>query len=314
MFEGLRGALSGVARSITEKQIDGADVDAVMSELDVALLEADVAVDVIDMIKADMREALAGSSVRRGEVGQFVRSRLAEYVSRAFEGAGAVDIAAMARAKRGSGSPLVVVFVGINGTGKTTTLAKVAHALASSGITLAVAAADTFRSGAIEQLRAHTDALGIKLVAQNYGSDPAAVARDAILYARSHGVDCVLVDTAGRMQTNRNLMDQVSKIVAVASPDLKVFVGDSLAGNDTASQAREFHERVGVDAAIVTKADGGGGGGAALSIAKLTSAPIAYAGTGQGYGDLEPFDAGALVGSMLGAAGAREQDARGGGA
>ena len=303
MFEALRGALSGVARSIAEKEIGAQDVDRVMDELDIALLEADVAVDVIDSIKSEMREALAGSSVKRGEVAEFVRARLADSISGAFRGAGTLDVASMIRAKRGSGRPFIIVFVGINGTGKTTTLAKVAHMLAGSGISVAVAASDTFRAGAIEQLRAHTDALGIKVVAQNYGSDPAAVARDAVLYSRSHGIDCVLVDTAGRMQTNRNLMDQITKIAAVVEPDLKIFVGDSLAGNDTASQAREFHEKVGLDGAILTKADGGGGGGAALSVVTATSAPIIYTGTGQSYTDLAGFDADAFVESVLGAAG-----------
>ena len=299
MIERLRGALSGVAQSITEKQIGADDVDAVMGELDAALLDADVAADVIDVMKSEMRLALAGSSVKRGDVGAFVRDRLIEAVSKAFVDAGTLDVVHMIESKRGSGSPFVIVFVGINGTGKTTTLAKVAHMLTGAGVSVTVAASDTFRAGAIEQLRAHTDALEVKLVAQNYGSDPAAVARDAVLYSRSHNIDCVLVDTAGRMQTNHNLMDQISKIVSVVKPDLKIFVGDSLAGNDVTSQATEFHEKVGVDAAILTKADGGGGGGAALSIVKITSAPILYTGTGQSYDDLASFDAGAFVESVF---------------
>lgn len=301
MFDGLRGALSGVARSITEKQIDSDDIDAVMNELDIALLNADVAVDVVDEIKSEMRTALAGTSVKRGDIGLFVRDRLIQSISDTFEAAGTMNILAKIESKRGTGSPFVIVFVGINGTGKTTTLAKVAHMLINAKASVAVAAADTFRAGAIEQLRVHTDALKIKLVAQNYGSDPAAVARDAVLYSRSHDIDCVLVDTAGRMQTNLNLMDQISKITSVVKPDLKIFVGDSLAGNDTTSQAREFHKKVGIDAAILTKADGGGGGGAALSIVKTTSAPIVYAGTGQSYDDLVEFDARAFVGSMFAA-------------
>ncbi len=308
MFESLRTTFSGVARKITEKEIGADDVDGVMAELDIALLEADVAVDVIDSIKSEIRAALAGSSVKRGEVGPFVRTGLIRAVSDAFEAAGTVDLIGRIESKRGSGSPFVIVFVGINGTGKTTTLAKVAHMLSAAKISVAVAASDTFRAGAIEQLRAHTDALGVKIVAQNYGSDPAAVARDAVLYSRSHGVDCVLVDTAGRMQTNRNLMDQISKITSVVKPDITIFVGDSLAGNDTTSQAREFDQKVGVDAAILTKADGGGGGGAALSIVKITSAPILYTGTGQSYGDLVRFDAGAFVESMFATA-AQEQGA-----
>lgn len=299
MFDGLRGAFSGVVQSITEKEIGPDDVDQVMNELDIALLEADVAVEVIDSIKSEMRTALAGSSVKRGEVGAFVRDKLIQAVSDAFKAAGTIDILAKIKSKRDSGSPFVIVFVGINGTGKTTTLAKVIHMLNLAKISVAVAASDTFRAGAIEQLRAHTDALNVKLVAQNYGSDPAAVARDAVLHSRSHNIDCVLVDTAGRMQTNRNLMDQISKITNVVKPDLTIFVGDSLAGNDTTSQAREFHEKVGIDAAILTKADGGGGGGAALSLVKITSAPILYTGNGQSYDDLTKFDADAFVESMF---------------
>lgn len=300
MFDSLRGAFSGIAQNITEKEIAPQDIDAVMAELDIALLEADVAVDVIDQIKSDLKKALDGSSVKRGEVAQFVREQLVKQVSDTFENAGKIDLVERIRSHP-KDSPFIVVFVGINGTGKTTTLAKIAHMLLSSKISVAVAASDTFRAGAIEQLRAHTDALGIKIIAQNYGSDPAAVARDAVLYSKSHNIDCVLVDTAGRMQTNRNLMDQITKIANVVKPDMRIFVGDSLAGNDTTSQALEFHEAVGIDAAILTKADGGGGGGAALSIVKSTSAPIIYTGCGQSYDDLDVFDSHAFVDSMFAA-------------
>ena len=153
-----------------------------------------------------------------------------------------------------------------------------------------VAAADTFRAGAIEQLREHTNRLNLKLVAQNYNSDPAAVARDAVLYAKSHKVDCVLIDTAGRMQTNQNLMEQISKITKVVNPDFKIFVGDSLAGNDTVNQAKEFFEHVKFDGTILTKSDADARGGAALSVVKITSTPVLYLGTGQEYPDLKAFD------------------------
>jgi fused signal recognition particle receptor len=162
--------------------------------------------------------------------------------------------------------------------------------LQKSKFSLVVAAADTFRAGAIEQLKEHTDRLKLKLVAQNYGSDPAAVARDAVLYAKSHKIDCVLVDTAGRMQTSKNLMDQIEKITKVVNPDFKIFVGDSLAGNDTVNQAKEFHEHTKFDAAILTKSDADARGGAALSIVKVTSTPVIYLGVGQEYEDLKPFD------------------------
>jgi fused signal recognition particle receptor len=203
---------------------------------------------------------------------------------------GKIDILSKIASKKNSPEPYIILFVGINGTGKTTTLAKIAHMLQKSKFSLVVAAADTFRAGAIEQLKEHTDRLKLKLVAQNYGSDPAAVARDAVLYAKSHKIDCVLVDTAGRMQTSKNLMDQIEKITKVVNPDFKIFVGDSLAGNDTVNQAKEFHEHTKFDAAILTKSDADARGGAALSIVKVTSTPVIYLGIGQEYDDLKPFD------------------------
>ncbi|MDO8640408.1 MAG: signal recognition particle-docking protein FtsY, partial [Nitrosarchaeum sp.] len=166
----------------------------------------------------------------------------------------------------------------------------VAHMLQQAKYSIVVAAADTFRAGAIEQLREHTNRLNLKLVAQNYNSDPAAVARDAVLYAKSHKMDCVLIDTAGRMQTSKNLMEQIAKITKVVNPDFKIFVGDSLAGNDTVNQAREFFEHVKFNGSILTKSDADARGGAALSIVKITSTPVLYLGVGQEYADLKPFD------------------------
>ncbi|WP_238535977.1 AAA family ATPase [Candidatus Nitrosopumilus koreensis] len=178
----------------------------------------------------------------------------------------------------------------MNGTGKTTSLAKVAHMLQQAKYSVVVAAADTFRAGAIEQLREHTNRLSLKLVAQNYNSDPAAVARDAVLYAKSHKTDVVLIDTAGRMQTSENLMQQIEKITKVVNPDLKIFVGDSLAGNDTVNQAREFYAHTKFHGSILTKSDADARGGAALSIVKVTSTPVMFVGVGQEYPDLKPFD------------------------
>ncbi|MDA7958617.1 MAG: signal recognition particle-docking protein FtsY [Nitrosopumilus sp.] len=297
MFDGLRGAFAGVTRRLAEKEITAGDVEGALADLEISLLESDVATEVVDGIRDDLRDALAGTKVDRREIGAFVRGRLESSVRSILDGAGAVDLLDLVEKKEG---PFLVMFVGINGTGKTTTLAKVAHMLKGARRSVVVAAADTFRAGAIEQLRAHTDRLGIKLVAQNYESDPAAVARDAVLYARSHGTDCVLIDTAGRMQTSRNLMEQIAKITKVVEPDLKIFVGDSLAGNDTVSQARQFLEHTSFDASILTKADADARGGAALSIARITSTPVIYVGTGQEYGDLEPFDREAFVRSVLG--------------
>ena len=211
-------------------------------------------------------------------------------ISNLFDNAGKIDLFERINKKKDQEQPFLILFVGINGTGKTTSLAKVAHMLQQAKYSVVVAAADTFRAGAIEQLKEHTNRLNLKLVAQNYNSDPAAVARDAVLYAKSHKTDCVLIDTAGRMQTSKNLMEQIGKITKVVNPDLKLFVGDSLAGNDTVNQAREFYEHVKFDGSILTKSDADARGGAALSIVKITSTPVLFVGVGQEYPDLKPFN------------------------
>ena len=308
MFDKLRGAFAGVAKSLGEKELKEKDIDDVLFELEISLLESDVASEVIDSIKADLKKDLIGLRVEKSRIPDAIKSSLISSISSLFDSAGRVDLLDMISKKKASGEPFLILFVGINGTGKTTTLAKVAHMLQQSKYSVVVAASDTFRAGAIEQLREHTRRLNLKLVAQNYNSDPAAVARDAVLYAKAHRTDCVLIDTAGRMQTSKNLMEQIAKITKVVNPDVKIFVGDSLAGNDTVNQAREFYEHTRFDAAILTKADADARGGAALSIAKVTSTPILYVGVGQEYADLRPFDKRAFLEMVFGEDGAAGAD------
>jgi len=180
--------------------------------------------------------------------------------------------------------------VGVNGTGKTTAIARIAHRLKKRGLSVVLAAGDTFRAGAIEQIDLHAQRLGVKIIKHQAGSDPAAVAFDAVEHARARYKDVVLIDTAGRMQTNTNLMDEMKKIKRIAQPNLVIFVGDALAGNDAVEQARAFEAAVGIDMAILTKIDADAKGGAALSIAHAVGRPVAFVGTGQNYEDLEPFD------------------------
>ena len=290
MFENLRDAFSSAAKSLGERELKEKDIEDVLFQLEISLLESDVATEVIDSIKSDLKKKLIGTKVNKKEIEKFVKDSLIQTISSLFDSAGKIDIFSKITSKRASGQPYIILFVGINGTGKTTTLAKLAYLLQKSKFSVVVAAADTFRAGAIEQLKEHTSRLNLKIVAQNYGSDPAAVARDAVLYAKSHKIDCVLVDTAGRMQTSKNLMDQIAKIINVVKPDFTIFVGDSLAGNDTVNQAKEFYEHTKFDAAILTKSDADARGGAALSIVKVTSTPILYVGVGQEYKDLKTFD------------------------
>ena len=290
MFDKLRGAFSSTVKSLGEKELKEKDVDGALSDLEIALLESDVAIEVIDSVKSDLKEKLIGLKIDKNEIEKFVRDSLISVVSALFDGTENIDLFERINEKKKAQKPFLILFVGINGVGKTTSLAKVAHMLQKAKYSVVVAASDTFRAGAIEQLRAHTDRLNLKLVAQNYQSDPAAVARDAVLYARSHKTDCVLIDTAGRMQTSTNLMEQISKISKVVQPDMKIFVGDSLAGNDTVNQAREFHRHVQFNGSILTKSDADARGGAALSIVKVTSTPIMFVGVGQEHDDLIPFE------------------------
>ncbi|MFB3152013.1 MAG: signal recognition particle-docking protein FtsY [Nitrosopumilaceae archaeon] len=290
MFENLRTAFSSAAKSFSEKELKEKDIDKILFQLEISLLESDVAIEVIDSIKSDLKKQLIGVKVDKNEIETFIKNSLIKSISGLFDSLPKIDILSKITAKKNSNEPYIILFVGINGTGKTTTLAKFAYLLQKSKFSVVVAASDTFRAGAIEQLKEHTNRLKLKLVAQNYGSDPAAVARDAELYAKSHKIDCVLIDTAGRMQTSKNLMDQLEKITNVVKPDLKIFVGDSLAGNDAVNQAREFHKYTKFDCAILTKSDADARGGAALSIVKVTSTPILYLGVGQEYEDLKAFD------------------------
>jgi fused signal recognition particle receptor len=183
------------------------------------------------------------------------------------------------------------MFVGINGTGKTTTIAKVARLLMDNGYTVVLASGDTYRAGAIEQLEEHGRRLGVRVIRHKYGSDSAAVGFDAVQHARAQGIDAVLIDTAGRMQTNRNLMDELQKVKRVVQPSLTIMILDSLIGNDATEQALTFDRAVGFDAAILTKVDADAKGGSSLSVSYLTGKPVIYVGVGQGYGDLQAFDA-----------------------
>ena len=267
-------------------------LENVMWELELALLESDVAMEVVEALKAKLRQRLVGLRVAsRGEIAPTIEKALK---------ASLVELLSLEsfdpqRLLAQDDGPLVVAFVGVNGTGKTTAIARLAHWLQAQGRSVVLAAADTFRAGAIEQLEVHANKLGCKFIAHQAGGDPAAVAFDAVAHARAKHRDVVLIDTAGRMQTNTNLMDEMAKIQRVAKPDLIMFVGDALAGNDAIEQARQFHATVGIDAVILTKLDVDAKGGAALSIASAIGRPIAFVGIGQDYEDLMPFDAAWVV-------------------
>jgi fused signal recognition particle receptor len=299
LFDRLKQAFSSITSAVREKQLSGQDLDSAVFDFQISLIESDVAQSVAEALTTEVQKTLEGTRVDRSvDMAEVVGERLNASLEAAFARAGSVDIVSNVREKAKAGEPYVILFLGINGTGKTTTVAKFANFLKKNGLSVVCAAGDTHRPGAIEQLSEHAERLSLKVVSQRYGADPAAVGRDGVLYAKAHHVDCLLIDTAGRMQTNQNLMEEMSKIARVVRPDFRIFVADALTGNDAVSQAALFNQHVGFDGAILTKADADVRGGAALSIVYTTGKPVLFLGVGQGYDDLSPFDAKAFLGSI----------------
>ena len=292
--------LRRVVARIARRELTPADVEDVIWELQVGLLESDVAVPVSDKIIDRTKELLKGRKLGLTEdpkelVEEILRQAIREVLSTEKK----VDVLELIKTKRAKGEPAVFVFLGINGHGKTTTVAKFAKYIVDHGYKPILAAADTFRAAGIEQLEIHADRLGLEVVKQRRGADAAAVAFDAIAHAKAKGFDVVLIDTAGRMQTDVNLMDEMKKIVRVSKPDLKIFVGDALTGNDAVEQAATFDKAVGIDGSILCKMDADARGGAALSITQVTGKPILFLGTGQDYKDLVEFDPDSLLKALF---------------
>lgn len=267
---------------LTEKDLEGP-----LWELEMALLESDVALPVAESIIDRVKKGLSGQRKKLlRSTGDLVEDALRDSLLGILS-AHTLDFEDYVKAHE---KPVTVVFTGVNGTGKTTTIAKLAELLKEKGYGVVIAAGDTFRAGAIEQLEKHADRLGVKLIKHQQGSDPAAVIYDAVAYARSNKKDVVLADTAGRLHTNINLMEQLKKISRVIKPNLVIFVDEAIAGNDAVERARLFNDAVPISGSILTKADADSKGGAAISIAHITGKPILYLGIGQGYKDLKKFD------------------------
>lgn len=299
MFKFLKGMFSRFnkdAEGLTEESISDdhgkvikeSKLEELLNDLEIGLMESDVAVEVIEALKVQIRSELLGKRVKRSAdfqatINQAIKDSLQKVLTTST-----LDFDDYIDKHT---KPVVLMFVGVNGTGKTTAIAKIAHRLLARKKTLVLAAGDTFRAGAIEQLTLHSEKLGVKIIKHQAGADSSAVAYDAIEHAKARFKEVVLIDTAGRMQTNTNLMDEMKKLKRIAQPDLVIFVGDSLAGNDAVEQAVKFNEAVGIDAVILTKIDADAKGGAALSISHAVGKPIIFVSTGQEYDQLAVFDA-----------------------
>ena len=291
MFERLKAGLNNLINKVTTTELKAEKLQPILEEFKLSLVENDVAFPVAEKICEELASRLEGRQIKRLEdKRKIVKEALQQILLEILNTGEKIDLLKMAEEKRRKGEPLVIVFVGINGTGKTTTIAKIAKMFSKNGYSVVLACSDTYRAGSIEQLGEHAKRLGVRMIKHAYGADPAAVAYDAINYAKAHGINVVLIDTAGRIQTDRNLMNELAKIKRVINPDLTILTVDALTGNDAVMQAEEFDKAVGIDGTILTKVDADVKGGSALSVTHVIGKPVIYIGTGQTYDDLEVFN------------------------
>jgi fused signal recognition particle receptor len=292
------GLLGRVKEKVATRAISGEDIEKFFRENEAGLLESNVAMEVVDFLRKSLKEKLSEKQARRFGAKDFVKEAFEESLLEVVD-QGSLDLEEMIRKAKSEGRPACLIFLGFNGSGKTTSIAKLAHYLKGKGHTPVLAAADTFRAASIEQLEVHGDRLGVKVIKHQYGADSAAVVFDAVKFAKTKGYDIVLADTAGRSHADKNLMDELSKVARVNKPDMLVLVVDSLTGNDAVEQAKTFEKAAGVDAIVLTKIDVNKKGGAILSVCYAIKKPILFLGTGQEYGKLEMFEPRKFVKEIL---------------
>jgi len=302
MFNKLRKGISAVIKKFKIKELNEKSLQKPIDELVNFMIRNEVASQAAFTIGDNLKKKLLKHEHERFKnIRPFIQESIRETIEELLTPPGSdFDLIADIRKKRKEEEePYVILMLGINGTGKTTSLAKLARLLQKNNLSVVFAAGDTFRAGAIDQITEHGNNLQIRTISHQYGGDPAAVSIDAIDHAISKDIDVVIVDTAGRMQNNDNLVRELEKIVRNAEPDLKLFVGDALTGNDIIRQAETFDERIGIDGVILTKMDADLKGGAALSVTHTIQRPILYIGTGQSYDDLKTFDAKSIAKDMV---------------
>jgi len=259
--------------------------DELFWELEVVLLENNVAVEVIEKIKENLKQELENTKITRRTINEIILNNLKQTIEELFN----YEEYDLLEKIKNAEKPYKILMLGVNGSGKTTTIGKLVKYFQDNNLTSIIAASDTFRAAAIQQIEEHANNLNTKLIKHDYGADPAAVSYDAIEHAKAKNIDVVIIDTAGRLHSNSNLMQELNKIIRVAKPDIKIFIGESITGNDCVEQAKQFNELVGIDGIILTKADVDEKGGTAISISYVTNKPIIFITTGQEYKDLKKF-------------------------
>jgi fused signal recognition particle receptor len=301
VFDKLKSGVNGLVQRISQKELSEKSIQEILDDFLLVLAENDVAYSVAKQICDNLHEKLKTTQFRRfSDSTEPAKEALREVLLGLLNGSGDESFYKVLNENKKQRRPAIILFVGVNGTGKTSTIAKIGHLLLRKGFSVIVAAADTYRTGSIEQIEEHTRRIGIKTIKHDYGADAAAVAFDATNYATAHGINVVLIDTAGRMQTNKNLLEEMKKIARVAQPNLTILVVDSLTGNDAVEQGKSFANAVNIDGVILTKLDADTKGGSAISMAAIIGKPILFATVGQNYEDLVAFEPDQMVSKIVG--------------
>ncbi|KAL6558156.1 hypothetical protein OROMI_018506 [Orobanche minor] len=307
-----KGWFSSIFESIGGKaNLEKSDLEPALKALKDRLMTKNVAEEIAEKLCESVAASLEGKRLATfTRISSTVQAAMEDALVRILTPRRSIDILRDVHAAKEQGKPYVVVFVGVNGVGKSTNLAKVAYWLLQHNINVMMAACDTFRSGAVEQLRTHARRLQIPIFEKGYEKDPAIVAKEAIQEASRNGSEVVLVDTAGRMQDNEPLMRALSKLIYVNSPDLVLFVGEALVGNDAVDQLSKFNQKLGdlspspdprlIDGILLTKFDTiDDKVGAALSMVYISGAPVMFVGCGQSYTDLKKLNVKSIVKTLL---------------
>jgi fused signal recognition particle receptor len=300
VFEKLKSGVNGLVQKISQKELSDKDISQILDDFLLVLVENDVAYTVAKKICDSLQEKLKATQFRRfADSTGPAKAVLREILLELLKGSGEESFFKALNESKNEHKPAVILFVGVNGTGKTSSIAKIGHLLPRKGFSVVIAAADTYRTGSIEQIEEHARRIGIKTIKHDYGADAAAVAFDAVNYAAAHGTNVVLIDTAGRMQTNKNLLEEMKKIARVSKPSLTVLVVDALTGNDAVEQGKTFSEAVNIDGIVLTKLDADAKGGSAISMAAIIGKPILFATIGQNYKDIVSFEPDQIVGNII---------------
>ena len=289
----LRGVFS------KEVSVKESDIEPFLEDLKMSLLESDVNFDAAEKILDNIKIGLLSNKISSKNINTQISNVLRSSIQKILEKRSDIDLLELAKSKKNSGEPFKILFIGPNGAGKTTTMAKLANMFIKNSFSVVLSASDTFRAAAIEQTAIHAERLHIGVIKGKYGSDPASVAFDAVAHAKAHHINVVLIDSAGRQETNRSLMEEIKKIVRITNPDIKIFVGESITGNSLLEQVSEFNKTVGLDGVILTKLDCDAKGGNTLSILSETSVPVLFFGVGEGYDDLMKYNPEFIINNMI---------------